>query len=160
MNNVSWRVNWRKIFGNRVGECKVRAHLITQSSVDLSEEDNENTNANATVGSIYTNFLSNTSDITYGFNLGTIRPVHDPTKDIDPATNPSCTLELDTRCTNGLSMVIPDINNQNAIFNIRFMDAHDKPMDNVPEYQIWFYFDVHDDIPVQPNVEKSVVSYF
>jgi len=162
-NDATWPVNWRKIFGNRVGECRVRANLISQSNRFLSESPYENGNASPafTVGSVYVNFMSNTSDTTNGFgvNLGSVRPVADPTEILLDGI-PYCNLELDTRQTNGSSVVIPDINNQAGIIRVRFMDGTDTPMDRVPAYQLWLYFDIDDEIPIQHNVEKCPVSYF
>ena len=159
----SFNVNWRQVFGNRVGECRVRANLISQASRYLLERPNENGNADPdmTVGSVYVNFMSNTSDTMNGFgvNLGMARPVADPTEILLDGI-PYATLELDTRQTNGLSICVPDMNNQSGIIRIRFIDGTDNVMVRVPDYQLWLYFDVDDDIPVQPNVEKSLVSYF
>ena len=31
LSQVKWNINWREIFGNRIGECRVRARLISQS---------------------------------------------------------------------------------------------------------------------------------
>ena len=75
-NNYSWNVNWRKIFGNRVGECRVRANLMSQSSQLLLENTDENggTFDTYTIGSVRLNFMSNTSDTTNGLNIGMIRP--------------------------------------------------------------------------------------
>ena len=160
-NNYSWNVNWRKIFGNRVGECRVRANLMSQSSQLLLENTNENggTFDTYTIGSVRLNFMSNTSDTSNGLNIGMIRPMPDTTS-ITTDGLPHCTLELDTRSSAGLSMVIPDFMNQSSVFNIQILDETEFLMFRVPDYQIWLYFDVDDDIPHQRNYENNPLSYF
>ena len=160
-NNYSWNVNWRKIFGNRVGECRVRANVISQSSQLLLENLHENggTFDGYTVGSVRLNFMSNTSDTLNGLNIGMIRPKPDPTS-ITTDGLPHCTLELDTVCSAGLSMVIPNFMNQSSTFNVKILDETEFLMFRVPDYQIWLYFDVDDEIPIQHNVEQCPVSFF
>ena len=161
-NSSSWNVNWRKIFGNRVGECRVRANIISQSSKFLLENIDENggTFIGTTVGSVRLNFMSNTSDTLHGLNIGMIRPMIDSTSTKLTEEDPHCTLELDTRSCGGVSMVIPNFMNQSSFLNVTILDETEFLMFRVPDYQIWLYFDVDDDIPVQHNYEQCPVSFF
>ena len=162
VNKVSWNVNWRNIFGNRVGECRVRANIISQSSKFLLENIDENggTFNGTTMGSVRLNFISNTSDTLNGLNIGMIRPMIDSTSTKLTEEDPHCTLELDTRSCGGVSMVIPNFMNQSSILNVTILNEREAKMDRVPDYQIWLYFDVDDDIPVQHNYEQCPVSFF
>ena len=162
VNKVSWNVNWRNIFGNRVGECRVRANIISQSSKFLLENIDENggTFNGTTMGSVRLNYMSNTSDTLNGLNIGMIRPMIDSTSTKLTQEDPHCTLELDTRSCGGVSMVIPNFMNQSSILNVTILNEREAKMDRVPDYQIWLYFDVDDDIPVQHNYEQCPVSFF
>ena len=163
-SNWSWNINWKKIFGNRVGECRVRGNMLSQSSQGLLMRNGEVAPVTIlTYGSLRANFLSNTSDTTNYLNLGLIRPVLDPTEvpvNANGVLTPFCCLEFDTTKTSGVSMVIPDYMNQSSIFNIQILDDTENLMQRVPDYQIWLYFDVDDDIPHQRNYENNPLSYF
>ena len=127
LNNVKWSINWREIFGSKEGEYKVRIKLFSASNKNLTWANN--------VGSVRASFSSNYQNSTNGFNLGSVNPVLDNTT----GTANTCYLDCDTRATQGVSMIIPKTN---ADFSITFFNASETAMVNVPEYQIWLYFDV------------------
>ena len=159
----SWPVNWRNTFGNRVGECRIRAKLISVSSPSLcmnaTHLNGSIAGQGANVGSVRINFISNTAQYSAGVVLGSVKPLLDLSYPYGGAT-PYNYLELDTSATNGLSVVIPNYMDQSQHLTVSFYDATEQPMINVPDYQLWLYSDIDDDIPVQPNVEKCPVSYF
>jgi hypothetical protein len=66
---VKWSVNWREIFGSKVGNCRVRTHIISKSSNSITWANN--------VGSCRINLASNTSNCSAGLNLGMVRPMND-----------------------------------------------------------------------------------
>ena len=37
---MEWNINWREIFGNRNGECRVRVRFISSSSTSLNWQQN------------------------------------------------------------------------------------------------------------------------
>lgn len=130
---VKWSVNWREIFGNKVGNCRVRTHIISKSSNVLTWANN--------VGSCRINLASNTSNCSSGLNLGMVRPMND----FSSATVNTTYLECDTTMSSGLSMSIPSFNTE-VIIN--FFGSNDMtPMLNVQEYQVWLYFDVDSEDP-------------
>ena len=145
-----WQVNWRSIFGNRVGECRVRAKILSASNANLYWTGH--------VGTVRINFMSNTANSNQGLILGSVQPIVD-------SSYPSYAsvynyLQLDTTQSNGLSAVIPNFMNQSQTLIVSFYDANETLMVGVPDYQIWLYFDVEDDIPVQHNYEQCPVSFF
>ena len=126
LNNVKWNINWREIFGNREGECRVRVKVTSASATNLTWSAN--------VGSVRANFASNYQNSTNGFNLGAILP------ELDITTSTLTTyLDCDTTSTNGASMIIPKTNTD---LIISIFNSSETAMANVPEYQIWLYFDV------------------
>ena len=127
LNNVKWNLNWKEIFGSVEGECRVRIKVVSQSATNLTWSDN--------TGSIRASFASNYQNSTNGFNLGSIQPLLDNTSSTPNKTY----LDCDTSNSNGVSMIIPKTNN-NLIIN--FLNSNENYMVNVPEYQIWLYFDV------------------
>ena len=129
---VKWNINWREIFGNRNGECRVRTRFISSSSTSVSWVANN--------GSIRASFSSNTSNSTNGFNIGFVRPQSDYTS----GTNNTTYLDYDSTTSNGITMIIP---NSNSDFTISLYDRSENLMVNVPEYQVWLYFDVDDKNP-------------
>jgi len=132
---LKWSINWKEIFGSRnIGECRVRVRFLSNSSTLLSWNNN--------VGSLRGSFQSNTSNSSNGLNIGFLRPSSDNTT----ATPLTSYLECDTDSSNGLSMVIP---NSNSDFYITLLNSEEKLMLNVPEYQIWLYFDVDDENPTE-----------
>ena len=145
-----WAVNWRTIFGNRVGECRVRAKVLSSSTAGLYWTGH--------VGSVRINFLSNTANSNQGLNLGAVQPIVD-------SSYPSYAsvynyLQLDTTQSNGLSAVIPNFMNQSQNLIVSFYDQTETLMVGVPDYQLWLYFDVDDEIPIQHNTEQCPVSFF
>ena len=136
----SWPVNWRSIFGNRVGECKVRCKILSLSSTSVSWVAGR-------IGTARINLMSHTCNSNTGLILGDVHPVVDY-------------LELDTTTSSGLTASIPDFMSQAGHITVSFYDATETLMTVVPEYQIWLYFDVDYDIPTQQNVEPSPASYF
>jgi hypothetical protein len=129
---VKWNINWREIFGNRNGECRVRTRFISSSSTAISWVANN--------GTLRATFSSNTSNSTNGFNLGFVRPQSDYTS----GTNNTTYLDYDSTTSNGMTMIIP---NSNGDFTISLFDRSETLMVNVPEYQVWLYFDVDDENP-------------
>jgi len=127
LNNVKWNINWKEIFGKTEGECNVRIKLISASATNLTWANN--------IGSIRASFASNYQNSNNGFNLGSIQPFLDNTT----TTANTTYLDSDTRNTNGVTMVIPT---SNTDFTITFLNSSENLMVNVPEYQIWLYFDV------------------
>ena len=159
-SSTSWNINWRKIFGNRVGECRVRGQLISQSNLNLEERNDGNpAQSNVSIGSVRANFLSNTSDATNYLNLGMIKPVAAITE-LPYETVPYCYLEFDSTASSGVTMVIPNYMNQSSVLTIQIRSDREEFMLDVPEYQLWLYFDVDDEIPIQHNVEQCPVSFF
>lgn len=126
LNNVRWNINWREIFGNLEGECRVRVKLTSAPSTSLTWSAN--------VGSVRASFASNYQNSTNGFNLGAILPQLDTT-----TATLTGYLDCDTRATAGVTMIIPKTNTD---LTITFYNANENAMVNVPEYQIWLYFDV------------------
>ena len=126
LNNIKWTINWREIFGKLEGECRVRVKLTSAPSTSLAWSAN--------VGSVRANFASNYQNSTNGFNLGAILPQLDTT-----TSTLTGYLDCDTIATNGVSMIIPTTNTDLVI---SFLNANETAMVNVPEYQIWLYFDV------------------
>jgi hypothetical protein len=49
---------------------------------------------------------------------------------------------LDTLTSNGATIIIP---NSNSEFVLTLLNATETQMSNVPEYQVWFYFEVDDE---------------
>jgi len=128
LNNVKWNINWKEIFGSKVGECNVRVKVFSASNTNLTWGNN--------IGSVRASFASNYQNSTNGFNLGSIQPILDNTS----ATANTTYLDCDTRDTIGVTMNIPTTNNN---FSITFLNDSESLMANVPEYQIWLYFDVY-----------------
>ena len=54
-------------------------------------------------------------------------------------------LDLDTLTSNGATVIIP---NTNTDFTITILNSTEYLMPNVPEYQLWLYFDVDDENPL------------
>jgi hypothetical protein len=126
LNNVKWNINWKEIFGSATGECNVRVKVVSASASNLTFANN--------IGSVRASFASNYQNSTNGFNLGCVLPVLDNTS----ATANTTYLECDTIATTGVTMIIPTTNND---FTISFLNSSEGVMANVPEYQIWLYFD-------------------
>jgi len=133
---VKWNINWREIFGYRNGECRVRTRFISSSSTSVSWVANN--------GTLRATFSSNTSNSTNGFNLGFVRPQSDYTS----GTSNTTYLDYDSTTSNGMTMIIP---NSNGDFTISLYDRSETLMVNVPEYQVWLYFDVDDENPLITN---------
>ena len=128
LNNVKWNINWKEVFGSKVGECNVRVKVVSVSNTNLTWGNN--------IGSVRASFASNYQNSTNGFNLGSIQPLLDNTS----STANTTYLDCDTRDTIGVTMNIPTTNND---FFITFLNDSESLMANVPEYQIWLYFDVY-----------------
>jgi len=141
--NVKWNINWKEIFGSRNGECRVRVRMLSSSQQSISWNNN--------CGSIRATFSSNSSNSTNGFNLGYVRAQSDYTT----AQAQTTYLDSDTLTSNGASIIIP---NSNGDFSITLLDRAEAFMTNVPEYQIWFYFDVDDENPSVSN--EALPKYF
>lgn len=125
LNNVKWNINWREIFGNTEGECRVRVKFVSQSATNFTWTAN--------TGSIRASFTSNNQNSSNGFNLGPIKP------EIVTSSPLTLYLESDTTDTKGTTITIPKTNTD---FIISLMNGNESLMVNVPEYHIWLYFDV------------------
>ena len=136
---LKWNINWKEIFGNRnVGECRVRVRLISSANASITTANNN--------GSLRASFQSYTSNSTNGLNLGAIVP----NTFFITSTTVSLYLEGDTSMTNGVSMIIPASNSE---LYITILNSSETLMLNVPNYQIWLYFDVDDE---NPTTDKSL----
>ena len=133
LSQLRWSINWREIFGNRNGECRVRVRLISSSSSALNWQQN--------IGSLRASFQSTCSNSSSGFNLGYIRPQSDFTS----STANTTYLDLDTTQSNGSTIIIPNTNND---FYLTILDSTEQPMTNIPEYQVWLLFDTDDEDPL------------
>jgi hypothetical protein len=128
---VRWNINWREVFGSRTGNCRVRTKLLSASSNSITWTAN--------VGSVRASFSSISTSSSNGFNLGYLRPQNDYTA----ASGTIYTyLDLDTLTSNGATIIIP---NSNSEFVLTLLNATETQMSNVPEYQVWFYFEVDDE---------------
>ena len=123
LNNVIFNVNWDEIFGDLKGVTNVRLRMNTGSGSFLDTQN----------GSLRASFSSNYTNTNYGVNIAPIL--------ITQLTSTINVLLSDTFYTNGLSINIPKGNGQ---FTISFLDRSENLMSGVPEYQIWFYFDVYE----------------
>ena len=141
LSQVKWNINWREIFGGRTGDCRVRVRVLSSSSTVISWANN--------TGTVRASFQSNNSNSTNGFNLGYVRPQSDYTS----GTANTTYLDVDTTTSNGTTIAIPNTNND---FYIMFLDKFEQFMTNMPDYQVWLYFDVDDEDPLLiPNSDTS-----
>lgn len=130
---AKWIINWREIFGNRTGECRIRAKLISSSA------------ASATItwalgsGSVRISLPCNSANSVYGLNLGCMRPQNDYT-----GTN-FAYLELDTTTSNGITAIIPNSNNE---LTVTLLDRTESLLTVAQDYQLWLYFDCDDENPL------------
>lgn len=131
-SSAKWLINWREIFANRTGECRVRARLISSSATTGT------ITWSAGVGSLRVSLNNNSAQTVYGLNLGCIRPQSDFT-----AAN-FAYIELDTTTSNGISCIIP---NSNGELTISLLDKAENLMTVAQDYQLWLYFDVDDENP-------------
>ena len=119
---VKFNINWKEIFGDKVGECRVRAKFISESYALLTWENN--------LGSVRVSLSSNTTNSTNGFNIGLVSPITETL---------ATYLDCDTTTTQGCTSIIPT-NNQE--FTVTILDNSENLMTNVPDYQLFLYFDV------------------
>ena len=124
LNNVTWTINWREIFGTQKGECNIRLKLTTKSANNYTWENN--------LGSVRCNFASGHQNSTNGFNVGSIQPY------VDPVISTSAYLDCDTTKTKGLTMTIPTTNSN---FNVMLLNSSESLMTNITDYQLFLYFD-------------------
>ena len=129
--SYSWNVNWRSIFSSNATfnptTCKVRFRLFST---------NTNIIVNNRISSIRASLQSNTSNVNYGFNLGSILVK----KDVYTNTN---YLDGNTLDTDGFTMIIPTIDS--SILTLSIYDNNENLITSLPNYSIWLYFDVEDD---------------
>lgn len=130
---VRWNVNWKEIFGNRIGECRVRTRFLSASSNALTWGNN--------AGSLRASFSSTTTNSANGFVLGALRPQSDYTNGVAQTTY----LECDTTTSSGATIIIPNTNNE---FLITLANNTEGLMTNPQEFQLWLYFDVDDENPL------------
>ena len=143
LNSMKWAVNWKEIFGNRVGNARVRVRFISSSGSLL--------NWNANIGSLRGSLVSNVSNCTNGFNLGSIRPQSDYTA----SSGTYAYLDVDTTTSNGATVSVP---NSNQDFYLTILNSSENFMSNVPEYQVWLLFDCDDEDPYSSSDIPSVVN--
>jgi hypothetical protein len=136
LNAMKFSINWKEIFGNRIGNARVRVRFISSSGSLL--------NWNANIGSLRGSLMSNFSNCTNGFNLGSVRPQSDYTA----TSGTYAYLDVDTTTSNGASIIIP---NSNQDFYLNVVNSSENPMSNVPEYQIWLLFDADNEDPYTSN---------
>ena len=144
LSNMKFTINWNEIFGNRArGEMRVRAILISAPSTLLSWANN--------IGSLRISLSSNTSNMTNGLNVGFVRPQSDYTSQYSSSSysTASSYISLDTLQANGISTIIP---NTNGDFYINILDNSEANMANIPEYNLFLYFDADDEMPYIPTV--------
>ena len=136
--SVSWKVNWKEIFGNRTGACRVRAKFQTQAQ----------TLAYAyTFGTLRCNLASASSNCSNGLVLGQLTLFNDGAS----GTNYKMTCDT-TMMTNGVSMIIP---NTNSDLTINLLDNTENTFIgtvtgntfNITSYLLTLYFDVDEDEP-------------
>lgn len=130
---VKWLINWREIFGNRTGECRVRARLLSSSAASST------VTWALGIGSVRISLSSISSTASNGLNLGCMRPQNDFT-----GTN-FAYLDLDTTTSNGITAIIP---NSNYEFTVTLLDNTEKVLTVAQDYQLWLYFDVDDENPL------------
>ena len=135
--NVKWNINWREIFGTRVGECRVRTRFLSASSNTLTWGNN--------AGSLRAYFQSTTTNAVNGFVLGALRPQSDYTNGQAQTTY----MECDTTTSNGCTVIIPNTNND---FTITLANNTENLMTNPQEYQLWLYFDVDEEDNVRDKI--------
>ena len=124
LNFVKWQINWDEIFGDKTGECRARILLKSNASPIFN-------NYNVNNGSVRASFVSNSSYVSNGLNIGDIQLQ----MDLIGVSYLNC----DTTSTNGITMVIPKSSNE---FSLSILNITETPMLYVQEYQVWLYFDV------------------
>lgn len=129
LNSMTWAVNWREIFGNRNGECRCKVRIMSNSNNNLTWLNN--------VGSIRASLSSSTSNNTNGVNIGFVRPQSD-------FIATQSYIDCDTTTSDGITVLIPTSNTNLSIY---LLNANETPMVNVPDYQVWLYFEVDDEDP-------------
>jgi len=130
MAAMKFNVNWREIFGARTaGDVRVRATLTSAAS---------NMSGTRNLGSIHMSLESNSSNMNSGLNLGCIRPQN------DSLAGGSQYLGFDSSQGNGITAIIPNTSQE---LYIQIQNNFDLLMSNVPEYQLWLYFDADDESP-------------
>ena len=132
-SQVSWRVNWREIFGNRTGEARVRCNFRSQAT--------SYTTGN-TFGTIRANLPSSSSQISNGLVLGLLTL----TNDFATAGSGTTALTCDTSTFYGSSIIIPNTNQDLTISLINGTDT--LLTTNIQPFILMLYFDVDEDEPV------------
>ena len=136
--SVSWKVNWKEIFGNRTGACRVRAKFQTQAQTLAY---------GYTFGTLRCNLASASSNCSNGLVLGQLTLFNDGAS----GTNYKMTCDT-TMMTNGVSMIIP---NTNSDLTINLLDNTENTFIgtvtgntfNITSYMLTLYFDVDEDEP-------------
>lgn len=130
LSQTKYSINWREIFRDKiVGECRVRVRLISNTTTPAFLPW-------GTTASLRCSFASNTSSSYNGFNIG---PVTTLIGSNTSTANTTTYLDCDTTSTSGATIIIP---NTNSDFTISLLNSSENLLSNVPDYQIWFYFDV------------------
>ena len=111
---VKFNINWKEIFGDKVGESRVRAKFISESYALLTWENN--------LGSIRVNLSSNNTNSTNAFNIGVVTPI---------TQTLGTYLDCDTITSQGCGTCIIPTNNQE--FTVTILDNTENCMQNVPD---------------------------
>ena len=132
LTQVTWRVNWREMFGNRTGEARVRCKFYSQST--------SYTNA-ATFGTIRVNLSTNGSQLSNGLALGILSLQND----VATASSGTTALIWDTSTFYGQSFIMPNTNSEITVSLINGADAFLATV--VQPYILMLYFDVDENEP-------------
>jgi hypothetical protein len=125
--NVTFNVNWDALF-KKEGVANLRVAMIAGSSNSYSETDNN--------GSLRLTLPSNyVASSGYGVNAS---PITLETRHGAGTHN----LYADSIFSNGVTVNIPKGNGTLTVF---FINRSETLMSNIQEYQLWLYFDCHDE---------------
>ena len=132
LTQVTWRVNWREIFGNRTGEARVRCKFYSQAAAYTTT---------STFGTIRLNLATNGSQLSNGLALGILSLQN------DFATSGSGTTSLicDTSTFYGQSFIIPNTNSELTVSLINGADAFLST--TIQPYILMLYFDIDENEP-------------
>ena len=132
LTQVTWRVNWREIFGNRTGEARVRCKFYSQAAAYTT---------NATFGTIRLNLATNGSQLSNGLALGVLSLQND----FATASSGTTALICDTSTFYGQSFIMPNTNSEITVSLINGADAFLATV--VQPYILMLYFDVDENEP-------------
>ena len=130
LTQVTWRVNWREIFGNRTGEARIRCKFYSQAASYTTT---------ATFGTIRVNLTSKGSQLSNGLALGILSLQND----FATAGSGTTALICDTSTFYGQSFIIPNTNTDITVSLINGADTF--LTTTVQPYILLLYFDVDED---------------